>query len=202
MKNSTLADVKSKVLQRGVAAVEFALIAIPFLLLLLGAMEFGRLLYLWNTAQEVTRNAARQAVVTDFTDYTSNTSPIATVRRNAVFRATDGFLPASSEIANANVVILYLNAEEKVITKMPDSPGDNIAACLDASRSASCIRYVEVCLSRGNTCSPAQTIAFKPMIGLFSGGDPNSPDLSGIRIPLSTVRMPAESLGFNPVLED
>lgn len=194
MKTPPLASVKFKVLQRGVAAVEFALIAIPFLLLLLGAMELGRLLYLWNTAQEVTRNAARQAVVADFT----NSDAIAAIKRSAVFRVTDGTLPASSEISNANVVIRYLNAEEKVITKMPDSPGDNIAACLDASRTASCIRYVEVCLSTGTTCSPNQSIPFKPMIGLFSTSGPNSTDLTGIRIPLSTVRMPAESLGFDP----
>ncbi|PKO62183.1 MAG: hypothetical protein CVU24_05240 [Betaproteobacteria bacterium HGW-Betaproteobacteria-18] len=197
MRNSTLAN-KSKVLQRGVAAVEFALIAIPFLLLMLGAMEFGRLLYLWNTAQEVTRNAARQAVVTDFND----SAAIVAIKRSAVFRATDGTLPASSEISNANVVIRYLyvkaNGDVALVTKMPSSPGDNIAACLDANRLDECIRYVEVCLSTGTTCSPDQSIAFKPMIGLFSGSDPDSTDLRGIRIPLSTVRMPAESLGFRP----
>jgi Flp pilus assembly protein TadG len=194
MNNSTLANVNSKVLQRGVAAVEFALIAIPFLLLLLGAMEFGRLLYLWNTAQEVTRNAARQAVVTDFT----NSAAIAAIKRSAVFRASDGYLPASSEISNANVIIRYLNAAGTEIANKPASPGDNIAACVNPSRTASCIRYVEVCLSTGATCTTAQSIAFKPMIGLFSTSGPNSTDLSGIRIPLSTVRMPAESLGFDP----
>ncbi|MGB4359797.1 MAG: TadE/TadG family type IV pilus assembly protein [Rhodoferax sp.] len=197
MKNSTIANVKSKVRQRGVAAVEFALIAIPFLLLLFGAMEFGRLLYLWNTAQEVTRNAARQAVVTDFT----NSAAIAAIRRSAVFRVTDGTLPASSEISNANVVIRYLNAAGNVASPIPTDPGDNIAACLDADRTSSCIRYVEVCLSTGTTCSPDQSIPFKPMIGLFSTSSPNSTDLSGIRIPLSSVRMPAESLGFRPVPE-
>jgi Flp pilus assembly protein TadG len=207
MKNSKLANVTSKVLQRGVAAVEFALIVIPFLLLLLGAMEFGRLLYLWNTAQEVTRNAARQAVVTDFTDYTSNSSPIAAVKRNAVFRATDGFLPASSEISNANVVIQYLyvksNGDLAPVKKMPSSPADNIAACIDADRIDECIRFVEVCLSTGTTCNDnSKAIPFKPMIGLFSGSDLPSSDLRGIRIPLSTVRMPAESLGFDPTLPE
>lgn len=193
MKNSTLAKVKSTVPQRGVAAVEFALIAIPFLLLVLGAMEFGRLLYLWNTAQEVTRNAARQAVVTDFND----SDAIAAIKRSAVFRVSDGTLPASSEISNASVVILYRNANGDIAAPMPADPGDNISACLDETRSASCIRYVEVCLSTGTTCTD-QTIAFRPMIGLFSTSGPNSTDLSGIRIPLSTVRMPAESLGFRP----
>ncbi|MFZ2124752.1 MAG: TadE family protein [Rhodoferax sp.] len=197
MKNSQLANVTSKVLQRGVAAVEFALVAIPFLLLLLGAMEFGRLLYLWNTAQEVTRNAARLAVVSNF-----DKDSIAEIKRKAVFRINDGFLPASNEISTANVVIHYLyvkaNGDLAYVQKMPSSPGDNIAACLDATRLDECIRFVEVCLSTGKTCSANQSIPFKPMIGLFSGSDPDSPDLGGIRIPLSTVRMPAESLGFDP----
>lgn len=202
MKNSLLANVKSKVLQRGVAAVEFALIAIPFLLLVLGAMEFGRLLYLWNTAQEVTRNAARQVVVTDFTD----SAAITAIKRSAVFRVTDGTLPASSEISNTNVVIRYLavkaNGDVAFVTKMPSSPGDNIAACLDSNRVYDeCIRFVEVCLSTGTTCNPNQSIPFKPMMGLFSTSGPNSTDLTGLRIPLSTVRMPAESLGFNPIPE-
>lgn len=206
MNNSTLANIKSKVLHRGVAAVEFALIAPLFLLLLLGAMEFGRLLYLWNTAQEVTRNAARQAVVTDF----NNSTAIANVKRSAVFRATndtplvDVWLPASSEISAENVVIRYLNAAGGVALPMPADPRDNIAACLDSERVASCIRYVEVCLSTvstGSTCSPNESIPFRPMIGMFKTGEPDSTDLRGIHIPLSTVRMPAESLGFNPIPE-
>lgn len=181
-------------LQRGVAAVEFALIAIPFFLLLFGAMEFGRLLYLLNTAQEVTRNAARQAVVSSF-----DNASILAIKRAAVFRVSAGTLPAAPEISDARVVIRYLNAAGGAASPMPTDPGDNIAACFDAERVASCIRYVEVCLSTGTTCSPNETIPFQPMIGLFSASGANASDLSGIRIPLSTVRMPAESLGFNPV---
>lgn len=49
--------------QRGVAAVEFALIAIFFLTLLLGIMEFGRWLFLLNGANEATRLGARLGVV-------------------------------------------------------------------------------------------------------------------------------------------
>jgi len=51
--------------QRGVAAVEFALIAGMFFTLLIGIMEFSRVLFYWNTAAEVTRLAARTAVVCD-----------------------------------------------------------------------------------------------------------------------------------------
>lgn len=51
--------------QRGVAAVEFALIAAVFFTLLIGIMEFSRVLYYWNTATEATRLGARLAVVCD-----------------------------------------------------------------------------------------------------------------------------------------
>lgn len=51
--------------QRGVAAVEFALIAMVFFTLLLGILEFGRVLFTWNSAVETTRYGARVAVVCD-----------------------------------------------------------------------------------------------------------------------------------------
>lgn len=49
--------------QRGVAAVEFAIVALMFFTLLLGIMEFGRWLFLLNGANEATRLGARLAVV-------------------------------------------------------------------------------------------------------------------------------------------
>lgn len=49
--------------QLGVAAVEFALIAIVFFTLLLGIMEFGRWLFMMNAANEATRLGARLGVV-------------------------------------------------------------------------------------------------------------------------------------------
>lgn len=48
---------------RGVATVEFALVLIPFLLLLLGIIEMGRALFTYNSAVEATRRGARTAVV-------------------------------------------------------------------------------------------------------------------------------------------
>jgi hypothetical protein len=48
---------------RGAAALEFALIAIAFLMLLIGIFEFGRLLFYWNAMSEATRMGARMAVV-------------------------------------------------------------------------------------------------------------------------------------------
>lgn len=54
--------------QRGVAAVEFALIAIILFTLIFGITEFGRILFMMNTTAEATRLGARLAVVCDKDD--------------------------------------------------------------------------------------------------------------------------------------
>ena len=51
--------------QRGVATVEFALIASIFFTLVFGVMEMGRILFYMNSAAEATRLGARVAVVCD-----------------------------------------------------------------------------------------------------------------------------------------
>ena len=45
--------------------VEFAIVAVVFFMLLLGIMDFGRMLFQWNAAAEATRWGARVAVVCD-----------------------------------------------------------------------------------------------------------------------------------------
>jgi len=52
--------------QRGAALVEFALVTTAgFIVLLLAVFELGRLLFIFNTANEATRLGARLAVVCD-----------------------------------------------------------------------------------------------------------------------------------------
>lgn len=55
-------------LQKGVAAVEFAIVAALLFTVLIGIMEFARVLFYWNTAAEATRLGARLAVVCDKDD--------------------------------------------------------------------------------------------------------------------------------------
>lgn len=45
--------------QRGVAAVEFALVIIPMLIMVFGITEFGRAMYQYNTLVKATRDATR-----------------------------------------------------------------------------------------------------------------------------------------------
>jgi len=51
--------------QRGLAAVEFAIVALLLFTLLFGVIEMGRLLWTWNAAVEATRHGARLATVCD-----------------------------------------------------------------------------------------------------------------------------------------
>lgn len=79
--------------QRGVAAVEFAIVSTMFFTLLIGIMEMGRLLWTWNAAAEATRLGARLAVVCSIGE-----ANIKTRMRE--------MLPA---ISNSNITIDYLN---------------------------------------------------------------------------------------------
>lgn len=54
-----------KKFQAGATAVEFALVAVLFLTVLLGIMDFGRILFTWNAVAEATRHGARISVVCD-----------------------------------------------------------------------------------------------------------------------------------------
>ncbi|NMM78538.1 TadE/TadG family type IV pilus assembly protein [Acidovorax sp. SRB_24] len=56
-----------KLRQSGATAVEFALVLIIFLTFLLGIIDFSRMLFTWNAANEATRLGARYAVVCDDT---------------------------------------------------------------------------------------------------------------------------------------
>ena len=48
--------------QAGTTAVEFAITSIFFFLLVFGILELARIMYVFNTLQEVTRRAAAAAV--------------------------------------------------------------------------------------------------------------------------------------------
>ena len=61
--NHEFSGLEARFLQRGVAAVEFALIASLVFILLFGIMEMGRVLFYLNKAAEKTRLGARLAVV-------------------------------------------------------------------------------------------------------------------------------------------
>ncbi|NMG28610.1 TadE/TadG family type IV pilus assembly protein [Aromatoleum evansii] len=79
--------------QSGVAAVEFAIVALVFFTLLIGIMEMGRLLWTWNAAVEATRLGARLAIVCSMGD-------------GDITSRMRGMLPS---LTDANIDIDYLN---------------------------------------------------------------------------------------------
>ncbi len=60
--------------QTGVAAVEFALILVPMLVLCMGITELGRALYYYNGLVKATRGAARYLTAKDLSSLTSGTA--------------------------------------------------------------------------------------------------------------------------------
>jgi hypothetical protein len=94
---------KNKV--KGVTTVEFALVGGLFFLVLFGILEFGRLLFVWNTLTEATRRGARIAAVCPV-----NHSAIA---RIAVLDGptSGGSSPILPGLSTANVDLRYLDVD-------------------------------------------------------------------------------------------
>ena len=156
--------------QRGVAAVEFAIISLLFFTILFAILEFGRMLYVYNTMQEVTRRGARTAVVRWI-------DQVPAVRSIALFGGAS--LPAGAEVTQANINITYLTKTGAEVDPAPIDPSDNFSACGDATRAASCIYSVRVSIDG---------VTYNPMVSWFS--------FLNIGLPTSVVTMHAESMGF------
>lgn len=184
--------------QSGVVAVEFGLIAFCFFLFVFGTVEVARMLYLWNTAQEVTRRAARAAAMTDF----SNTTAMDALRQNAMFRTSPGMLALGAPLTDAHILIDYMwlqrNADGSMALQpipsgtLPASPLANIVNCINNPYAATCIRFVRarICQPVGdgdpNVCTP---VTYQPLTSLL--GLPIN-----FNIPTALTVVKAETLGY------
>jgi hypothetical protein len=183
LRNATLAKK-----QRGVAAVEFALVAIIFFVLVFGIIELARALYICNTLQEVTRTAAALAATRDF----SNGEVMQEVRERAVFRNSTGELLFAEPISDRHVLIDYLSIPAggmptKITGALPASPQENREICMADPNAARCIRLVRVriCLPESD-CDP---VPYQTLVSLVPMPFP---------LPVSTTIVTAETLGLPP----
>ncbi|WP_374584322.1 TadE/TadG family type IV pilus assembly protein [Pseudoduganella sp.] len=173
--------------QRGATLVEFGL-ALPLLLLLLLALiEYGRLMFLRNAVQEVSRRAARAAALTDFSD----AAAMQQLRLRALLRGDQDALPLAPQVGSANIRIDYLWMDAagnlQPLPLLPACPLANRINCAREAQGASCIRFVRVRLcGSGPGCPP---LAYQPLVP----GIP-VPD----SLPLASTLAPAESLGYVP----
>jgi hypothetical protein len=178
--------------EQGVAAVEFALVAVVFFLFVFGIVEIARAMYICNTLQEVTRRAAALAATADF----SSATAMQHVREQAVFRASPGGLMFAQPVTDDYVKIDYLSIHKDGSTlsmtpiptgSLPGSPAVNYANCLKDPYGSDCIRLVRVrvCQPDGSdTCTPVPYQTLLSMIALTFG------------LPVSTTIVNAETLGL------
>lgn len=119
--------------QQGVATVEFAIIGALLMLLLLGVIEFARLVFVWNSVAEATRRGVRVAVVCPVND--------PAIRNVTVFNddTTAGPSALLTGLSTANVTVDYLGAGGNTLS-CDYCNCDN--TCGDASFVS--IKYVQV----------------------------------------------------------
>lgn len=179
--------------QRGVAAVEFALLAVIFFTIVFSILEIARAVYLFNTLQEVTRRAAADAANSDF-----DSESEADVRRRALFRDADGNLVLGFPVTPAHVKIDYLSVSRsgtgtlttQRVTTMPACPAANALNCVTDPYGSNCIRLVQVRIcgpGDGGDCPRVPYQSIFPFI-----------DLSMVALPRATTIVPAQTLGNTP----
>lgn len=178
--------------EKGVAAVEFAIVAIIFFILFFGIVELARTMYMCNTLQEVTRRAAALAVNTNFAD----TTAMQDVREKAIFRSDPGLLVFGEPITDQHVKIDYLHIPSTssvpvpLTGGLPASPEENRVNCTRNLNDPQCIQLVRVriCLPGGSsdTCDP---VPYQTLVSLIP---------FPFSLPVATTIARVETLGLPP----
>jgi hypothetical protein len=170
--------------QAGAASVEFALAAMTLFMLLFGTIEMARIFFVWNSVQEVTRRAARDASIMPFESGPS-------IRYDAVLQPSGSngvfAFPGIGEITNLSVAIEYLGGAMgslQPVSTLPANASDNRSLCNQGSSACVTAVQAQICQPGSHPCLP---VAYLP-VGIFGG-------LLHLAIPISTVTLPLESAG-------
>ena len=109
--------------QRGVAAVEFALVVGIFFIVLIAILEMGRMLFYWNTATEATRLGARLAVVCNIDDASIKARMMALFPMLSPNNILLDYQPANCTPANCEQITVSIVAAGAIIpTYVPFVP--------------------------------------------------------------------------------
>jgi Flp pilus assembly protein TadG len=108
--------------QRGIVAVEFALVSIMLFTLLIGIMEMGRMLFYWNSATEATRLGARVAVVCDVNDAGIRNKMTAMFPAIAAADIRVAYLPDACDATNCTHVTVSIAQNGPLQTAIPFVP--------------------------------------------------------------------------------
>jgi hypothetical protein len=180
--------------QRGIAAVEFALLAIVFFMLVFSMLEVTRAVYLFNTLQEITRRAAMDAANSAF-----DPASMEAVRRRAMFSDPNGNLILGFPVTPAHLKIDYLSVTggaggstlgTQVVSALPSCPAENATNCLTDPYGASCIRLVQVRICQPTEGAECAAVPYQSVFPFI--------DLSMVTLPRATTIVPAQTLGNRP----
>lgn len=181
--------------QTGVFAVEFSLLLVVFFVFVFGVIEVARMMYIYNTLQEVTRRAANAAASADF----SSNSALSTIKQNAVFRDSPGELLLASPVSDQSVRIDYLalnrapdgstSIVEIAKNALPSCTAQNRQTCMADPNALNCVRFVRARVCDPSNSTSCDAVGFQPL-SLFV-------DLA-VKLPTAPTIVPAESLGFLP----
>jgi Flp pilus assembly protein TadG len=122
MKSFTQPSYARRSHQRGVAAIEFALVASLFFTILIGIMEMGRVFFYWNSAAEATRLGARIAVVCDLNDAEIKARMQTILSILPANKITIGYEPAGCTVSTCRSVTVSIGSGVSVATVIPFVP--------------------------------------------------------------------------------
>ncbi len=179
--------------QRGVAAVEFALFVLVFFTLVFGVLEIARIIYLFNTLQEVTRRAAVLAMNSPFNQDAQND-----IRKKALFQDRNGNLILGTPITFEHLRLEYLSFSPDTegdlalqpVATLPADPATNRVNCLANPHAANCIRYIRVQVCDPASAANCDRVPYQMLFPLI--------DLSLLGLPRAQTVVPAQSLGYRP----
>lgn len=142
-------------------------------------------MFVYNTLQEVTRRAAASAVNV----YPNDTSTIAVLKQDAVFRDSPGELVLATPVSDKHVRLTYLAYDLSVIpeSSWPSNAAKNRQICTGSPHAANCIRFVQAQICDpgiSNTCQAVTSTLVFPMVNLH------------VLLHKATTVVPAGSLGY------
>jgi len=165
---------------RGATVIEFALVAFIFFLIMWGLLEFGRIFYVRNTEEYLTRCMTREAVVLKPSQFDA-------AKQSCLFHASSMYTwpfyqTTPADMKSLFVIRYYLRNGNHVDEPNNTNYDDQINACLSDTR---CVTYVQTRLAPGTLQEFGLLRSW-----LQSSGSITEPD--------SAVTMPAESMGYAP----
>lgn len=180
--------------QGGVTAVEVAFLCFIFFLLVFTTLELARLMYVYNTLQEVTRRAAHELANTPPAD--PDSPSIVAVRRRAIFQDKGNDLVLASPVTIDHVRVDYQSLvrdpSSGTLQRVPTSPLPASAAanrqiCMADPNNSGCVRFVRVRICEPGNAGSCAAVAYLPLFPLVP---------LALKLPTSSTVTPAESLGF------